>query len=192
MNCDKSFIDKIEYLPDLKILEVYWAIDIVWQFYDVPKDIYLGFELAENKEEFYRHNFLESTYKHRQKWRNRDELLKICADILLIDEFDNGVNSKNSSNEMPIHLAAFWGDVEAIKLLVSMGSEIDSPGDCDCTPLYDAVSFGNIEAAKLLLKLGASPFSQNDLGYTPYELAIEKGDSMMIEIFLPHVKKDEA
>ena len=68
-----------------------------------------------------------------------------------------------------------------------MGSEIDAPGDCNCTPLYDAVSFGNIDAAKLLLELGASPFSQNDLAYTPYEKALEDGDTKMIEVFLPYI-----
>lgn len=187
MKNKKYFIFKIEYLFEQKILEIYWTTDVVWQFFQVPEPLYARFNSAENKEEFYQLNFLGSHFKHRQKWRNADELLKICSDTLLIENIDNGVNSKNASNEIPMHLAAYWGDVEAIKLLVSMGSEIDAPGDCDCTPLYDAVSFGNIDAAKLLLELGASPFSQNDLAYTPYEKALEDGDTKMIEVFLPYI-----
>ncbi len=181
----KYFIQEIKYDDKVKTLEVYWLIDTVWQYFDVPKSVYLEFVSAEKKEEYHNANF--SSFKHRQKWRSADELLKICSDILLIDKFDNGVNSKVLSNEIPMHLAAFWGDVEAIKLLVSMGSEIDAPGDCNCTPLYDAVSFGNIDAAKLFLELGASPFSQNDLAYTPYEKALEDGDTKMIEVFLPYI-----
>jgi ankyrin repeat protein len=181
----KYFIQKIKYDDKVKTLEVYWSIDKVWQHFNVPKAVYLEFLSAQNKEEYYNLNF--SIFKHRQKWRSAEELLKICSDILLIGNFNNGVNSKNPSNEMPIHLAAFWGDVDAIKQLVSMGSEIDTPGDCDCTPLFDAVSFGNIDAAKLLLELGASPFSQNDLDYTPYEKALEDGDTKMIEVFLPYI-----
>ncbi len=180
------YIDKIEYFSKDRTLELTWSIDVVWNFFEVPESVYLSLAGAQNKEEYYRENVMNA-YSHRQKWRNAKELLKICADILFIQEKNVSVNSRSLSNELPIHLVSFWGDVEAIRLLASMGSEIDSPGDCNCTPLYDAVSSGNIQAVEVLLELGASPFSINDLNYTPYELALETTNSDMINAFSSYI-----
>jgi ankyrin repeat protein len=153
---NKYYISNTVYDEINKVLEIEWTIDEVWSHFDVPREIYLNLCNAENKEEHYL-EYIREQYKARQKWRNLEELLKIAAEILLIDDLSDGVNSANRSNETAIHLAAFWGDVKAIELLASMGAKIDPPGDCGCTPLYDAVSFENINASKLLLKLGASP-----------------------------------
>ncbi len=182
----KYYISNIAYDDTDHILDIEWTIDEIWQFFDVPEVVYQNLCNAEDKEEYYRSNIMEE-FKGRQKWRNSKELLEIAADILLIEDLSNGVKSKNSCNESAIHIYSSWGDVKAIELLASLGSEIDAPGDCDCTPLYNAVMFHKEGAASLLLKLGASPHSTNDIGYTPFQLAVHNKDQDMIEAFSSYV-----
>ncbi|MEQ1531789.1 MAG: ankyrin repeat domain-containing protein, partial [Methylococcales bacterium] len=147
---------------------------------------YIELMSTNDKERYYLEKIMNK-FKGRQKWRTLEELLTISADILLIDDLSNGVNSTNACNESAIHLAASWGDVEAIDLLVAQGAAIDEPGDCDCTPLYNAVMNSNKDAVALLLKLGAAPLSKNDIGFNPYELAVHYKNQEIIQEFIPYV-----
>jgi hypothetical protein len=183
---NKYYISDIKYQKKSRTLEIEWTIDVVWYFFDVPKSVYEELKASEDTEEFYRQHIMEK-FKGRQKWRSLDELLSICADILLIDDLSQGVKATNCCNESAIHLSSSWGDIEAVKLLASLGAEFDAPDDCGCSPLYDAVMFNNLEVAQYLLRLGANPHSTNDIGYTPYELALSNSTSEIIEAFKEYV-----
>jgi ankyrin repeat protein len=184
---EKYYISNVGYDKSTQTLEIEWTIDVMWSFFDVPEDIYVNLNAAEDKEEYYRKNIMDK-FKGRQKWRSLEELLSISADILLIDGRPLDVNSSNCSNESAMHLAAIWGDAKAIELLASLGAAIDEPGDCDCSPLYNAVTFGHKQAVALLLQLGASPHSKNDIGYTPFQLAVERNNQDLIDVFSNYVK----
>lgn len=179
---NKYYISTIEYDEENLILEIEWTINVAWKFYDVPKDQYVELLHSLDREEYYRNNIMK-VFKGRQKWRSLDELLSICAGTLLIDDTNLSVKSTNCSNESAIHLAAYWGDLEAVELLILSGSDIDQPGDCDCSPLYNAVMSNSSEVVDFLLKAGADPHSTNDIGYTPYELAINDNKQKIVEIF---------
>ncbi|MAD46033.1 MAG: hypothetical protein CMI02_13380 [Oceanospirillaceae bacterium] len=183
----KYYISSISYDEATETLEIEWTIDVVWLFFNVPKERYSKLNKAEDKEEYYRENIMD-VFKARQKWRSLEELLSISADVLLIDDVPLEINSTNCSNESAIHLAASWGDTRAIELLASLGAEIDAPGDCDCSPLYNAVMFSHREAVALLLKLGASPHSKNDLDFTPYQLAVRDNNQDLIDEFRDYVR----
>jgi ankyrin repeat protein len=81
------------------------------------------------------------------------------------------VKSKNCLNETPLHVAAIWGDVEAIRLLVGAGADINAAGEHGHTPLQEAVGQHKIEAVKILLELGADPSIKNEWGETAEEIA---------------------
>jgi KTSC domain/Ankyrin repeats (3 copies) len=179
---NKYYISSITYDDDSQTLELEWTTDIVWRFFSVPRSIYEALCRAQDREEYYR-RYIMDKFKGRQKWRNLDELLSIAADILLIDDLSEGVRSTNGCNESAVHLAASRGDLEAIKLLVSLEADFDAPGDCDCTPLYGAVMCNNLEVVEYLLTLGASPNSTNDIGYTPYELASRNANPDIMQMF---------
>jgi ankyrin repeat protein len=70
----------------------------------------------------------------------------------------------------PLHVAASWGDCEAIMLLVDAGADINAQGECGFTPLMEAVVQGRVDAVRLLLSLGAKPI-RNDNGLLPSEMA---------------------
>jgi len=81
------------------------------------------------------------------------------------------VTSRNSVNETPLHVAAIWGEVEAIRLLVAAGADINAAGEHGHTPLQEAAGQLKIEAVKVLLELGADPSIKNDMGETAEEIA---------------------
>lgn len=77
----------------------------------------------------------------------------------------DGPNVKGRSfGDTPLHIVAIWGDLEAARVLVEAGAEIDARGEHQFTPLHEAVSQGKIEVAEFLLKHGANPRLESDMG----------------------------
>ena len=82
------------------------------------------------------------------------------------------VNSRDSSGDTPLHIAAIWGDADAIESLLAAGADVNAKGDMSCTPLHYAVSQGKVEAAKSLIKHGASLDIKDEIsGWTPVDKA---------------------
>jgi len=104
--------------------------------------------------------------------------MRTVADILeqvaTVADFSEVVvtdaNTKGLFNSYPLHVAALWGDCEAISLLVAAGARINQRGEHGFTPLMEAVAQGHIDAVKLLVSLGAEPLPNND-GHTPSQYA---------------------
>jgi ankyrin repeat protein len=93
------------------------------------------------------------------------------------------VNSRRSDGDTPLHIAATWGDVEAIEMLVRAGAEVDAVGYLDSTALYRAVLQGHIAAARTLLAAGASPSRRDQFGRTATALAMRSGNPELASLF---------
>ncbi len=65
-------------------------------------------------------------------------MLAISA-VLVLEERPIDVNEVGYDNDRPLHVAAMWGDVEAIDMLVAAGAEVDARGEFNFTPLRNAV-----------------------------------------------------
>ena len=70
----------------------------------------------------------------------------------------------------PLHVAAVWGDCEAIEILVQAGASVDAQGEHGFTALMEATEQEHFPACKLLVALGASPV-RNSQGQLPSEYA---------------------
>jgi len=82
----------------------------------------------------------------------------------------DGPNTRGLFNVYPLHVAAIWGDCDAIRVLVNAGARINQQGEHGFTALMDAVAQNFREAVDLLISLGAEPL-RNDDGQLPSEYA---------------------
>jgi ankyrin repeat protein len=84
------------------------------------------------------------------------------------------VNSRSYLSDTPLHVAAIWNDVEAIKLLVEAGADINARDSFGETALHDAALQKHRAAYDLLLLLGADPSINNNDGYTAADIIEDK------------------
>jgi ankyrin repeat protein len=115
------------------------------------------------------------------EWESLDALLEVIADILLIDT-PISVNEQ-PIEDTPIHIAAVWGDVRAIDMLISAGANVNTKGDLSCTALYNAVSFGHYRCAKMLIEAGATLDDINELGTSAQDKALKSENEQLVKLF---------
>ena len=68
--------------------------------------------------------------------------------------FDD-VNATNALGDNALHCVCVWGDIEAARVLVEAGININQKGEHGFTPLAVAEDFGHSGVAELLRSLGA-------------------------------------
>jgi ankyrin repeat protein len=96
------------------------------------------------------------------------EKIKSTADFSYVD-FDD-VNATNCLGENALHIAVRWGDLQAVKLLIQSGVDINKHGEEGYTPLHYACAYANPEMVELLLQSGANPEARTE-GYIPFTVA---------------------
>ena len=84
-----------------------------------------------------------------------------------------------------LHMAAKWGDVEAVTVLVANGADINKPGEEAFTPLHYAVEQGQLDAVRCLLSLGAVNLQDRN-GDTPSRLAKALHHTSIHEALVEH------
>jgi len=83
--------------------------------------------------------------------------------------FDH-VNATNVDGDNALHWAARSGDLEAARLLLDAGIEVNQPGDLGRTPLHEACSAGSKDMVLLLIEHGADLYAQTE-GDLPFTVA---------------------
>jgi ankyrin repeat protein len=90
---------------------------------------------------------------------------------------DATVNSYAYDGWTPLHLAAFFGNLDAARLLLDAGADVHavSRNNLANTPLHAATAGKHCELALLLIEKGANPRAVDTGGYTPLEIARQNG-----------------
>ncbi|HEX6845191.1 MAG TPA: ankyrin repeat domain-containing protein [Actinomycetota bacterium] len=104
-------------------------------------------------------------------------------------EADPGlVVARSGDGFTPLHLAAFFGQEQAVALLVARGAEVDAHGTgwMTGTPLHSAASGAHRAAAEVLLTAGADPNARQAGGWTPLHSAAANGDGALVRSLLAH------
>jgi ankyrin repeat protein len=86
-----------------------------------------------------------------------------------------------------LHLAAFFGQEEAAKILVERGAEVNlvaRHATIQVTPLHSAAAGSHAAIVKLLLEHGADPNATQDGGLTPLHSAAQNDDRESAEALL--------
>jgi ankyrin repeat protein len=86
----------------------------------------------------------------------------------------------------PLHLASFFGWVEATRLLLERAAPPNavSRNPMQVMPLHSAAAGGHDELARLLVAAGADVNATQRHGYTPLHAAAQNGDAEMTEMLL--------
>ena len=82
---------------------------------------------------------------------------------------DVGANAKDPSGQTPLMLAAAFGSVEAVQLLVDGGADVKAVSNSGITALH--WSAGDVRKVRLLLDRGADVHASSQLGRTPLLVA---------------------
>ena len=86
-----------------------------------------------------------------------------------------------------LHLAAFFGQAEAAKVLLERGAEVNlvaRNANIHVTPLHSAAAGSHAEIVKLLLEHGGDPNAAQDGGFTPLHSAAQNDDRESAEALL--------
>jgi uncharacterized protein len=110
----------------------------------------------------------------------------------LLDQDARLANAWAEDGFQPLGLASFFGHVEAARLLVERGAEVNSASrnDMKVMPLHSAAATGDgntrYELAKLLLESGADPNAVQQDEYTPLMAADQHGDQRLRDLLVEH------
>jgi ankyrin repeat protein len=106
----------------------------------------------------------------------------------LVDADGSLVHARNGDGFTPLHYAAYFGHLDAARLLLEHGSDAATfaEGPIRVMPLHSAASGGHTAIAELLLEHGAPVDAAQPGGYTPLHAAAHNGDVDTAEVLLRH------
>ncbi|GIL69469.1 hypothetical protein Vretimale_13583 [Volvox reticuliferus] len=91
----------------------------------------------------------------------------------LVTEGEMAVDAANEFGQTALHVASLWGNLEAMKVLIELGADVDVPNSRGSTPLHFAASAKRHPRAvcQILLDAGADTEAVDLMGRQPYEMA---------------------
>jgi ankyrin repeat protein len=110
----------------------------------------------------------------------------------LLDEDPSLANAWAEDGFQPLGLASFFGHVNAARLLVERGAEVNSASrnDFKVMPLHSAAATGDpdvrYELAELLLEHGADPNARQQDDFTPLLAADQHEDERLHLLLVEH------
>lgn len=84
------------------------------------------------------------------------------------------VNTKDSDESTPLHVAAHSGNSKVVKMLIDAGADVRAVDDEGLTPLHWATETGNLKILKLLIDSGSDVNASSDVHWktAPHSLWI--------------------
>jgi ankyrin repeat protein len=105
----------------------------------------------------------------------------------LLDADPELARSWSSDGFTALHLAAFFGEEDAARILLERGAEVNlvaRHASIHVTPLHSAAAGPHAAIVKLLLEHGADPNAAQDGGFTPLHSAANNDDRESVEALL--------
>jgi len=84
----------------------------------------------------------------------------------------SGINADLGLGWTPLHMAAFYGQSEATRLLLRRGADVNAAAEDGHTPLHAAAAWASPEVAQLLLSSGSNVNARDNKGRTPLHWAV--------------------
>ena len=86
----------------------------------------------------------------------------------------------SGSHDTPFHIAAYDGDIDAVKIMLPYVNDMNLKGDIGNTPLHYAISSRQLPMVEMLIYSGANLGQGNDYGDTP--LSYMEGDELFSQV----------
>ena len=107
-----------------------------------------------------------------------------------IDAMVEQQGGKRDPGNTPLVTACFNGDVDAARLALDRGEDVNRANEDGVTPLYIACQQGHVDVARLLLDNGAEVVARR-LGaskgrYTPLHMARSQGHAAVVALLEEH------
>jgi ankyrin repeat protein len=113
-------------------------------------------------------------------------------DLAMLNALVNskGAKCKDKHATTPLHYAAAYGSVEALRVILSAGADVNAANDFGATPLMWAIA--EPEKVHLLVAAGADVNAKSRMGRTPlYLAAANDGSAATVRFLLDHGAKLE-
>jgi ankyrin repeat protein len=111
-----------------------------------------------------------------------EELLREEPDLICV---------KNGIGETVLHYLAVENELELVKWLHNMGSNLDTTNEFGNTPLSEAAGLGNLEVCVFLLEAGASHKICTPDGDSALSEAAINNEVEVVNLLLTHISPDE-
>jgi ankyrin repeat protein len=93
------------------------------------------------------------------------------------------VNTKDKRGTTPLMMASAYGSIEAMKVLIVAGADVNTKNDLGATALHWCA--GDIDKVRLLMEKGADVNARSKMGRTPLLIAaMHDGGSAVVELLL--------
>ena len=100
----------------------------------------------------------------------------------------HSVKSVASDGYFPLGLAAFFGHLEIVRLLLTQGADVNlaAQNSARVTALHGAVTRGAADIVRVLLERGANPNVRQEGGFAPLHSAAAAGHEGIVRLLVEH------
>lgn len=106
----------------------------------------------------------------------------------LLESRPEEIDSYSHDGWTPLHLAAFFGHIDATSVLVRAGANLGARSHSEVarsnTPLHATVAAGHREIVRCLIEAGADCETVDTHGNTPLHIAAHGGDAELVRMLL--------
>jgi adenosylhomocysteine nucleosidase len=106
----------------------------------------------------------------------------------LVAAAPDAVSAESPDGFTALHLAAFFGQLEAAAVLLGAGAppDVAAANPSAVRPLHSAAAGGHPAIVGLLLERGADPNARQHGGYVPLHSSAARGDEVSVRLLLEH------
>ncbi|XP_026679343.1 ankyrin repeat domain-containing protein 27-like isoform X2 [Diaphorina citri] len=123
------------------------------------------------------------------------ESLPLCHPLCSCDDCEEAINLKHSQSKPTtqsmddrgftvLHVAALYGRIKVVDLVLELGADTNSQDLCGCSPLHYAATRGHQNVLLLLLHSGASINLTDNEGNTALHLATNNGHETCVKALI--------